>query len=96
MSYELITRHEQLLHFLSQFRAYKTSDGRPVFKVRDRFEPGGPVEGISFLQVNRAADLLCDLFNLTAEAMGEDFDLYKLLQGYVLDAGTREKINKLL
>jgi hypothetical protein len=96
MGYELMDRHTQLVYFLSQFAAYKDLKDQPVFQYRKKFVSGYKIEEFSFSQVNRAADVLCDLFNLSAAAIEGKFDLYKLLQAYLLDSEQRKEINKVI
>ncbi|HTR29917.1 MAG TPA: hypothetical protein VMH27_11650 [Puia sp.] len=96
MNYKLLLRHYQLVMFLSQYDAYRDKDGQPVFTIRENSVSGGALAGISFAQVNRAAEVLCDLFNLSAGDVDGGFDLYRLLQGYLLDEGKREEINRVI
>ena len=96
MNYKLLLRHYQLVQFLSQYDAYRDKDGQPIFSIREKSVSGARPVGLSFAQVNRAAEVLCDLFNLTAGSVAGRFDLYRLLQGYLLDERKREEMNKLL
>jgi hypothetical protein len=61
-----------------------------------KYISGYQIEEFSLLKVTRSADLLSDLFNLTAAAVGGKFDLYRLMQGYLMDEGIREEINRVL
>jgi hypothetical protein len=99
MSAEYIPLHRQLVHFLSQFEAFKVDDGhegQPLFKKRKKYVSGNFAEEFSVAQLNGAAEVLSSLFNLYSPSIGLDFDLKELLRAYFLNEEKRKQINKLL
>jgi hypothetical protein len=99
MATNLITLHKQLVYFLSQYDEFKVDDGhegQPLFKMRKKYLSGNFSEEISVAQLNGAAEVLAQLFNLLGPSVGLNFDLGKLLQAYFLDEEKRKEMNKLL
>jgi hypothetical protein len=97
-SVEFIPIHRQLVHFLSQFEAFKVDDGhegQPLFRMRKKYVFGNFGEHFTVAQMNGAAEVLAVLLNLSSAAAG-DLEVPKLLQAYFLDELKRKEINKLL
>ncbi len=99
MSVEFISLHRQLVHFLSQFEAFKVDDGhegQPLFMMRKKSVYVRSGEEFSIPQLNGAAEVVAKLFNMVDATYGSNFDLPKLLEVYFLDEEKRKEINKLL
>ena len=96
MRNEFIPRHRQLVYFLSQFEGYRTEEDKPLFKIRKKSLIENFHEELTPAQVDGAAEVLADVFNLLDPVIGLRFDLRKLLRAYMLDEGKRLEINKLL
>ena len=99
MGAEFIPLHRQLVHFLSQFEAFKVDDGhegQPLFKKRKKYVTDNFEAEFSVAQLNGAAEVLSTLLNLVSPSIAFNYDLRKLLQAYFLDEEKRKEINKLL
>ena len=96
---EYISLHLQLVHFLSQYDAFKVEDGhegRPLFMKRKKSLYVRSGEEFTVAQLTGAAEVVAKLFNMVDATSGSNFDLPKLLQAYFMDEEKRKEINKLL
>lgn len=88
-------RHKELISLLAKFEMYRKEDGSPFFKYHKNPISGYKTENFESHEIQRAAVLLVDIFNLTGGSVG-GFNLYNLLTTYFLDEQKRIEINKII
>lgn len=90
-------RHQKLIGFLSEFEAFKDREGEPILKVKNKSIDGYNSKNFSSAEIARLVILIKDALNLTSISVTEkDFNLFALLNGYLVDEEKRKKINEII
>lgn len=88
-------RHERLIDFLSQFPQYQDENGKSTLSIIKDSKTYGQIEKTSTNDINKGVIVFTDLLNINSGSVG-NFNLYRLMQAYILVPEFRDKINEVV
>ncbi|WP_299761352.1 hypothetical protein [uncultured Dokdonia sp.] len=87
--------HNALIDLLNKQSLYRDEKGKGRCKKRSKSINSSDLSKLSINEINLTVKVIVDFLNLTGGSIG-DYNLYELLQSYLLDTDKRKAINEII